>query len=148
MTGEFAVADPVNKLANALRKVYAGKTVEFSLVDNQQAHFAGDEGDFMELVGNLMDNAFKWCSGKVRVSVLPLLDENDNKRMRIVVDDDGPGIPEKQRNRILQRGKQANPDSDGQGLGLDMVLETVSIYNGSLRLLDNDWGGSRIEVIL
>ena len=148
LAGEFAVAGPVNKLANALRKVYAEKTVEFSLVDNEKAHFAGDEGDLMELVGNLMDNAFKWCRRQVRVSVTPLQDENENKRIRIVVDDDGPGIPEKQRNQILQRGKQAYPESDGQGLGLDMVLETVSIYNGSLKLLDNDWGGTRIEVVL
>ncbi|MGW8246907.1 MAG: ATP-binding protein [Acidiferrobacterales bacterium] len=148
MVGEFAVADPINKLASALKKVYAGKSVEFSFIDNQKTHFAGDEGDFMELVGNLMDNAFKWCRKQVRVSVTSLAGDDETKRIQIIVDDDGPGIPEKQRNLILQRGKQANPDSDGQGLGLDMVLETVSIYNGSLKLLENDWGGSRIEIIL
>jgi len=148
MTGEFPVADPINKLANALRKVYAEKRVEFSLSDEGKARFAGDEGDFMELVGNLMDNAFKWCDKKVKVSVISLPAQNGGKRLKIVVDDDGPGIPEHQRNRILQRGKKANPEIDGQGLGLDMVLETVAIYNGSLKLLDNDWGGSRIEVVL
>jgi len=148
MAGEFAVADPINKLANALKKVYAGKAVEFTFIDSEQARFAGDEGDFMELVGNLMDNAFKWCHKHVRVSVTPLPGDTDSRRIRIVVDDDGPGIPEKQRNQILQRGKKANPESDGQGLGLDMVLDTVSIYNGSLKLLDNDWGGSRVEVVL
>jgi two-component system sensor histidine kinase PhoQ len=148
MAGEFAVADPINKLANALKKVYAGKSVEFSFLDDQKARFAGDEGDFMELIGNLMDNAFKWCHKQVRVSVTSLGGDDEDRRIKIIVDDDGPGIPEKQRNLILQRGKQANPESDGQGLGLDMVLETVAIYNGTLKLLDNDWGGSRIEVVL
>jgi len=148
LAGEFLVAEPINKLGNALRKVYAEKGVEFLLVDDNSARFAGDEGDFMELVGNLMDNAFKWCSKKVKVTITSLPSENGGKRLKIIVDDDGPGIPENQRNRILQRGEKANPESDGQGLGLDMVLETVAIYNGSLKLLDNDWGGSRIEVVL
>ena len=148
MAGEFPVAEPISKLGNALRKVYAEKAIEFLLIDEDKARFAGDEGDFMELVGNLMDNAFKWCNKRVKVSVIPLLEENGSKRLKIVVDDDGPGIPENQRNRILQRGKQANPEIDGQGLGLDMVLETVALYSGSLKLLDNDWGGSRIEVVL
>lgn len=148
MAGELNVAEPINKLASALGKVYADKAVDFELSDEHKARFAGDEGDFMELVGNLMDNAFKWCHKRVHVTVTPVTGENGSKRIQIVIDDDGPGIPESRRNQILQRGKQANPEIDGQGLGLDMVLETVAIYNGSLKLLDNDLGGLRIEVIL
>jgi two-component system sensor histidine kinase PhoQ len=148
MAGELYVAEPINKLANALGKVYADKSVAFKLTDEYKARFAGDEGDFMELVGNLMDNAFKWCNKRVHVTVTPVAGDNGSKRIQILIDDDGPGIPESQRNQILQRGKQGNPETDGQGLGLDMVLEAVAIYNGSLKLLDNDWGGSRIEVIL
>lgn len=148
LTGEFAAAEPISKLANALGKVYADKEVDFSLSDDQKTRFSGDEGDFMELVGNLMDNAYKWCRKRVRVTVNPVADENGSKRIRVIVDDDGPGIPENQRNQILQRGKKAYPESDGQGLGFDMVLETVAIYNGSLKLLTNDWSGLRVEVVL
>lgn len=148
MTGELAVEAPLLKLANALAKVYGGKAVEFTLVNPGNASFSGDEGDFFELAGNLMDNAFKWCRQRVRVTVLQVDEGKDKDRLKMMVDDDGPGIPERKRNHVLQRGERADAETDGQGLGLDMVLETVGIYNGSMKILENEWGGTRIEVIL
>lgn len=146
MTEAQAVNRPLTRLASALSKVYAEKSVQFDLIDNDSALFSGDEGDFFELAGNLLDNAFKWCRQQVRVTVEHTGDERP--RLKMIVEDDGPGIPASKRSEVLRRGNRADPDTDGHGLGLDMVLETVRIYDGSLEISSSELGGSRIVVIL
>jgi len=148
MAGELNVGLLINKIGRALTKVYADKGIAFALDEKGDVRFSGDEGDFMELAGNLMDNAFKWCRSRVNVTVSNIVDKENRTRLVIKVDDDGPGIPEKKRNQILQRGKKADENMAGQGLGFDMILETVSLYNGSLKLLENDWGGLRVEITI
>jgi len=143
----LAVAGVVNKLVSALQKVYAEKAVRFTLDDANHAVFRGDEGDLYELAGNLLDNAFKWCRTKVRLTLSNI--EHDNlQRLLLCIEDDGPGIPEEQRDNVLQRGGRTDPAAPGHGLGLDMVRETVAVYQGKLNISSSELGGVRIEVLL
>jgi len=144
----YLVAEPVSKIAQALAKVYASKRVAFNLEGDAQTEFGGDQGDFYELMGNLLDNAYKHCEGRVTVTTRNLESETDQPRICMTIDDDGPGIPESVRASVLQRGLKANADKEGQGLGLAMVADTVQLYGGEIRILDNDWGGTRVEVTL
>ena len=99
-------------------KVYADKKLELNVSGNARVH--ADQGDLTEILGNLLDNACKWARGTVSLKI-----ETDTRRgLRLVVQDDGPGIPLEQRSNILERGVRADEHAPGQGLGLALVRET------------------------
>jgi two-component system, OmpR family, sensor histidine kinase PhoQ len=138
----------VSELRAALMKVYARKDLSISLNIEPNAHFVGDRGDLMELLGNLLDNACKWCAMQVRVGVSTDEKASPKQRLRIVVEDDGPGISEADRARVLQRGVRADEKVPGHGLGLSMVRETVDLYGGGLSIEQSELGGARITLAL
>ena len=105
-----------------------------------------DEGDLTEILGNLMDNACKWARSHVRVQARA---EGVGHGLLITVQDDGPGIPEDARERILERGVRADEHMPGQGLGLSMVHElVVEQYGGSVDVDAAPGGGARVTVRL
>ncbi|MEP7247498.1 MAG: ATP-binding protein [Gammaproteobacteria bacterium] len=138
----------VTELRSTLLKVYARKDLSISLSVEPNAQFVGDRGDLMELLGNLIDNACKWCASQVRVTILSNPDAVPRQRLRIVVEDDGPGISEGDRARVLERGVRADENVPGHGLGLAMVRDTVDLYGGSLALDRSELGGARISLAL
>lgn len=95
------------------------------------------------VLDNLTTNALRYARALVRVSLLPAV-----ASMRLVVDDDGPGIPEEQRARVFDRFHRAQPDhaTGGSGLGLALVAEAVRRRGGSVRASVSPEGGARIEV--
>lgn len=133
------------ELRSTLLKVYGGKDLLIEIDCPPAAQFAGDRGDLFELLGNLLDNACKWCRSHVRVRVERM---PGAARLRIAVEDDGPGVAETDRQRILERGKRADEDVPGQGLGLAMVKEIVTLYEGMLAIESSPLGGARIAVVL
>ncbi len=136
------------ELRTTLSKVYGQKDLLIEVASRGDARFAGDRGDLFELLGNLLDNACKWCRGHVRVVAARQLDATGRPRLRVTVEDDGAGIAIEDRKRIFGRGARADEQVDGQGLGLAMVHEIVELYGGSLEIADSDLGGARIEVVL
>lgn len=139
--------DALERVSASLRKVYAEKPVRLDLNIDSRAVFLGDLGDFIEISGNLLDNAFKWCRAQVRVGVRSL-EEDDPGRGRILVEveDDGPGIPEGFRPQVLERGARLDTLVPGQGIGLALVRELVEkAYGGSLTLEDSPLGGIRVR---
>ena len=84
--------------------------------------FVGDRDDLFEALGNLMDNAAKWCRSRVRVSGRVHAAAGAGARLLLAVEDDGPGIPPDDRDRVLERGARADEQTPGHGLGLAMVL--------------------------
>ncbi|MBL6751274.1 MAG: HAMP domain-containing protein [Nevskia sp.] len=146
--GRRAFADPVRlrplaeKIAGALAKVYSGKHIAFALDIGELLRVRADEGDLYELLGNLMDNAGKWCAGRVRVG-----GRHEAGKLQITVEDDGPGFPEEP-DKLLQRGVRADTHVPGQGLGLGAVAELVQAYEGQLRLGKSPLGGALVEVLL
>lgn len=99
--------------------------------------FLGDTQDLEEMLGNLVDNAFKWA--KYRVLVNGSLVDG---RIEIAVEDDGPGIPEDQMDKVLQRGRRLDEKRPGSGLGLGIVNDLVELYyRGRLELGRSSLGG-------
>jgi two-component system, OmpR family, sensor histidine kinase PhoQ len=129
------VHELINSLLSAMSKVYADRTLTLTNNVATNVRFHGDEGDLMEVLGNLVDNACKWA--KTEVTVLAQLEAGAT----IVIDvtDDGPGIPLDQAQELLQRGARADPDTPGHGIGLAVVQQLVcEVYGGTLEFLPRD----------
>jgi two-component system sensor histidine kinase PhoQ len=144
-----SVAAVAADLRSALLKVYSRKDLSIELGIPEGTHFIGDRGDFMELLGNLMDNACKWCRQKVRV--LATLEEGaaeGRESLALVVEDDGPGIAEQNRAKVLERGVRTDEKVPGHGLGLAMVHDTVDLYGGKLIVDASPLGGARFSLRL
>jgi two-component system, OmpR family, sensor histidine kinase PhoQ len=144
-----AVAPVAADLRAALLKVYSRKDLSIELAIQEGSHFIGDRGDFVELLGNLMDNACKWCRERVRVSVT--VDERRaafGDSLALAVEDDGPGIAEENRAKVLQRGVRTDENVPGHGLGLAMVHDTVDLYGGRLLVDASPLGGARFSLRL
>ena len=135
-------------LRAAMMKVHVNKDLSISLAVQPNALFVGDLGDITELLGNLMDNACKWCKDRVRVEVTLDPSSDPKQRLHIVIEDDGPGISEADRARVLERGVRADQKVPGHGLGLSMVRETVDLYGGRLAIERSTLGGARISLAL
>jgi two-component system, OmpR family, sensor histidine kinase PhoQ len=136
------------ELRAALLKVYARKDLSIELAVERESQFVGDRGDFTELLGNLVDNACKWCRSHVRVTVAIDSQAQSRERLQLVVEDDGPGISEEDRARVLQRGVRTDESVPGHGLGLAMVHDTVDLYGGSLSIDASPLGGARFSLRL
>ena len=109
--------------------------------------FFGDEGDLYELLGNLMENAAKWAASRVLVRTENHQQSGDlRSSLAIEVHDDGPGIPESEREQVLQRGVRADRQTPGQGIGLSVVREIVERYDGDMLLADSELGGALVRV--
>jgi two-component system, OmpR family, sensor histidine kinase PhoQ len=142
------VAQLAVDLRAALLKVYAGKDLSIELAIAPGSQFVGDRGDLMELLGNLVDNACKWCRGHVRVTVTTDEHAGVRERLSLVVEDDGPGISQEDRARVLQRGVRMDESVPGHGLGLAMVRNTVDLYGGTVSIDASPLGGARVSLRL
>ena len=132
----------VNQVKQALDKVYQAKAVRCEILVDEELRFQGDQGDLMELLGNLIDNAYKYGAGEVRISASESADA-----LTIVVEDNGGGIPEAQQQSIHQRGTRLDSQEQGQGIGLAVVSDIVSGYKGQLVIDDSDLLGARFTLI-
>jgi two-component system sensor histidine kinase PhoQ len=138
----------VAELRVALLKVYGKKDLSLETAIAPGTQFIGDRADVTELLGNLLDNACKWCRSRVRIEVR--VDESAPSRtaLVIVIDDDGPGIAEADRAKVLERGGRADEATPGYGIGLAMVHDTVALYGGAMRIESSQLGGARFELKL
>lgn len=138
----------VQDLRGALLKAHARK--DFSLEVSVPAGllFVGDRDDLTEALGNLMDNAAKWCRAKVRVTGSCVAEAGAAQKLQLVVEDDGPGIAVADRARVIERGARADEQTPGHGLGLAMVREMAGLYGGRLEISASPLGGARIELLL
>ncbi len=138
------IAGELKKLVEGLKKVHHQKAPNIALTFDSQANMRGDTGDFLELAGNLIDNACKWCTSRVNVTVAAA-----NKTvggMRLTVADDGPGIPAEAAEALLLRGTRLDESTPGHGIGLAIVKDIAHSYGGELTIGQSDLGGAEITV--
>lgn len=128
-------------LCSALNKVYQRKGVVLTLDISPEVIFVGEQNDFMEVMGNVLDNACKYCLEFVEVSV-----QQTEKTLLLIVEDDGPGIPENKRDLVFIRGQRADTLRPGQGLGLSLARDILEQYAGDIRASTSELGGARMEV--
>lgn len=137
----------VKRLVDGLKKVYHDKRPEFDVRVAPGMQFRGDTGDFLELAGNLLDNACKWCKRKVRISIVPSAGARAvASGMVLTVADDGPGIPEDATEALMQRGMRLDESTPGHGIGLAVVKDIAQSYGGRLKIGRSDLGGAEIVV--
>ena len=145
--GPVPVAEEVERLVSGLRKVYHDKRPVIDADVAPDIRFRGDTGDFLELAGNLLDNACKWCKGRVSITVRHSATSGDGRGgMRLIVDDDGPGIPEEAAEALLERGMRLDEATPGHGIGLAIVRDLARSYGGTLTIGRSALGGAMITV--
>ncbi len=145
LTMPVDVASTVDKVVASLNKVYADRRVDVDVMVSDHAQFKGDEGDLMEVLGNLVDNAYKWCRRRVGIDVQgEHATAASGPWLILHVDDDGPGIPPALSKAILQRGVRADASMEGQGIGLALVQDILRVYHAELQIAVSPWGGTRV----
>jgi two-component system sensor histidine kinase PhoQ len=142
------IAQVAPELRAALLRVYSHKDLLLELDIAAASLFVGDRGDVTELLGNLLDNACKWCHARVRLGTRNDDTARVRQRLVITIEDDGPGIAPEDRPRVLERGVRADENVPGHGLGLAMVRDTVDLYGGLLEVDESPLGGARFTLHL
>jgi two-component system, OmpR family, sensor histidine kinase PhoQ len=140
----LAVTPVVERIVDSLHKVHAHRGLLIAAKVEPGAVFLGDEGDLMEIIGNLADNGCKWAKNRVEIHVA----SSPDRTLRIDVTDDGPGIPNGQMKVLLQRGAKLDHSVEGHGIGLAIVREMVEdVYRGRLSFKTSDAGTlARVEI--
>ena len=144
----IGVRKSTQQIIDSLQKLHADKQLKVVMDVADEVAFYGDQGDFMELLGNLLDNAFKWASTEVQVSVSNSDLRSKRSALKIEVADDGVGIDSELKNTILQRGVRLDSQTPGHGLGLHIVKGIVEAYDGQLSIEDNEPNGTVFSVVL
>lgn len=148
-TAPVDVRDNLESLRSALLKVYADRGIQCELRVDDGCVFFGDREDLTEIAGNLLDNAFKWARSKVRLRGERVSSPTARRDgLKLIVEDDGPGVPPDQRVHVLARGARLDERVSGQGIGLSVVRELVALNGGSVTIEDSTLGGARVEVVL
>jgi len=142
------VIEALTPMARVIQKLNPDLKLEF-VTPRQDVLFGGERADLEEIVGNLLENAAKWGRRRARLSVIgPEMSESEANRFRLLIEDDGPGIPEDMAKEVLRRGARLDETKPGTGLGLAIVSDLVKEYGGALTLGRSDLGGLKVTVQL
>ena len=142
-SGQNPLSTPINiktiteKINASLLKVYTDKNIASKLNIEKNIKFFGDESDIYELLGNTIDNAFKWASSEVIVNIRT---SKSPDQLHILIEDDGPGIDPKLAEKVLERGIRSDERS-GTGIGLAITNDIVQAYDGSIEIDKSELGG-------
>ncbi|MED5581688.1 MAG: ATP-binding protein, partial [Pseudomonadota bacterium] len=142
-----AAEELLMRLVSALRTVYPNVHIQTRF--NATGPLRGDASDLMEIFGNVLENACKFCRGRVIVELAAEdLRQSAQAKLRVTIEDDGAGIAVDDRQQVVQRGQRADSQAPGQGIGLSVTAELVDLYQGELTISDSDLGGARICITL
>ncbi|MCJ8294523.1 MAG: ATP-binding protein [Colwellia sp.] len=138
----FEVKPVLDKLLNTLAKIYHDRDKKVIVKVTNKLTFKGDEADFLELLGNLLDNAYKAAKNTIFLTV-----SQQGDALVICIEDDGVGINPQKISQILERGVRADTYQDGHGVGLAIVRDLVASYQGDLHISRSDkLGGAKFKI--
>ena len=129
-------------LFSTLRMIH-GEHLELNNHVTQGLVLPWDREDILELLGNLLDNACKWADSSVCLAIT-----QESNGYCLLIDDDGPGIAQVQREEVLGRGNRLDEQVTGHGLGLGIVKDIVESWGGRIQLLDSSLGGLQVRINL
>jgi signal transduction histidine kinase len=159
------VSPVVTALARTMEKLYRSRDIAIAVDVPEHALFRGEQQDLEEMIGNLVDNGCKWAQSRVAIEVVAdpsnadqtkggksqrgeTGENRETPRVRIIVDDDGPGLSPAEREQVALRGQRLDETKPGSGLGLSIVVELAGLYDGVLTLGTAPIGGLRAELAL
>lgn len=136
LAARTTVLPVLQDIADGFGKLYAKQVTVDVATD---IVFAGDRADLFEIAGSIIENACKFSKRQVRVSCT-----TDG----IIVEDDGPGIPESERERVLARGARLDESKAGTGIGLAVARDVAGLYGGALVFETSPLGGLKALIKL
>lgn len=137
-----SLAPLIGSLIATLARTPAGMRVAFDCQIEKELQVPFDRTDLAEVLGNLLENAARHATKRVRITAEP-----SGTATSIVIEDDGEGIPPSQMNRVLERGTRLDERSEGAGLGLSIVQDVLDAYGWELRLSSSKLGGLKAAII-
>lgn len=141
--GPVPLAPLVERIKDALARMPSGSVLTWRQQVSSELVVLLEEGDLLELLGSLLENAVKWARSDIRIAAC-----TQGTSLVLTIEDDGPGIPPQDRRSALTRGVRLDPDRSGTGLGLAIADDIVRAYGGELRLEEGVSGGLLVRVIL
>jgi signal transduction histidine kinase len=138
-----AVAPAIDALAAALSRIHAERGIAFTADVADGLTVALDPQDFDELLGNLLDNAWRWARHMIRLDAAL-----HGATARVTIEDDGPGIPAPERAAAVEPGRRLDESGEGHGFGLSIARELAELHGGSLALGEATSGGLTVVVTL
>ncbi|MGH1471749.1 MAG: ATP-binding protein [Cellvibrionaceae bacterium] len=142
-TNKVNISSTVERITESLKKVYREKNITLSVDIDSALTFSGDERDVFELLGNIIENAFKYSNKRIKIC-----GTKSKNGFILAIEDDGEGIPEEKRELILKRGERIDTIKPGQGIGLSVAIDIISSYNGSLEVEQSPLGGASFKISL
>ncbi|MEM7526963.1 MAG: sensor histidine kinase [Pseudomonadota bacterium] len=139
----IAVRPCVEDLVFALSHTGTEKPIAVEVDVPEDAVFLGDEADLYEIIGNPLNNAGTWAKTQVRIGARVA-----EQRLELLIEDDGPGIPEVERSAILERGTRLDEATPGDGLGLAILHDLADFYGGHVVLTESAVGGLAVKISL
>lgn len=139
----------LERLIPVLRKAHSDRDPKVAVACPTDMRFDGVEDELMEILGNLLDNAFKWTHDRISIRGERLSrHELEREMFTLTVEDDGPGIPDAVWDRVTERGMRADQAVPGEGIGLAVVCELIEAYEGNLQISRSSLGGASITLLL
>ncbi|MCP4048225.1 MAG: hypothetical protein GY732_19795 [Gammaproteobacteria bacterium] len=133
----------VDDLIYTMCRLYPQRELKYDSSMSNSCNFRGEAEDLQEMLGNLIDNAAKWAKSQVKISC-----ETINGRLLLIIEDDGPGIPDSEIENVKRRGHRLDESKPGHGQGLGIVADIAHLCGGLLILGASTLGGLRAELDL
>lgn len=137
------VKNVVEDLVYTMQRLYQERELEYDISELEDCSFRGESQDLEEMLGNLIDNSSKWAKSIVKIG-----GGAKEGHLRLIVSDDGPGIPDDEIENVKRRGHKLDETKPGHGQGLGIVKDIANLYGGSLMLSRSGLGGLQAELNL
>ena len=139
----FNINEDLTLLINAINSMYPTKNINVTLDIPEELEINIDREDMLELLGNLLDNAWKWASTTIKVSV------RKTNHITIIIEDDGSGVNTESLNELTKRGVRLDESVSGYGFGLAISSDIIRDYEGSILFSRSEiLGGFKTEIQL
>ena len=143
-SSNIRLAPLIQRIEQALIKVYADKQLNIRSDVANELLCAMEENDLMEALGNIYENACKYCQHTIHIHA-----HSEDDMLHVYIEDDGPGIQQSIAETVLERGARADTANAGQGIGLSIAIDIISSYNGALKINQSKaLGGAAITLII